>query len=187
MSYRHRSRYLRRWRRGRKLTARDLAAPAITGLLLAVLVHATGHVRSAASPAPSGSVAAQVISFATAREGCPYVYGGTGPYQDGYDCSGLTMDAYASAGVSIPRTAAEQWDAGPQVSTPEPGDLVFFVGADGTWSAPGHVAIYVGPHELIDAYATGFNVQEQSFGLPSSWGGLQTPVGYTDPAAGGSS
>jgi len=186
----YRRRYLRRHRR---LTGRDLAAPAIAGLLLAALMNSAGHAAPAAvapadAQAPPGSVAAQVIAFAQAREAesCPYVWGGTGPCQDGYDCSGLAQQAYASAGITIPRTSQEQWAAGPQVATPAPGDLVFFAGADGTWSAPGHVGIVVDPatHTMIDAYETGTNVEYDTYGLPGSQGGLTDPVGFTDPAEG---
>ena len=66
------------------------------------------------------------------------------------------------------------------MSTPQPGDLVFFVG-DPIDPPPGHVGIYVGPHQIIDAYESGDPVQQQSFGLPSSLGGLTTVYGYTDP------
>lgn len=201
MSYRYRYRRspVRRWlrRRLRRLTGKDLAIPAIAALVLAALVPAgiTGHAATShaaanqpqASQTPPASVAAAVIAFAQAREGCPYVWGGTGPCADGYDCSGLTMNAYAAAGISIPRTSQDQWAAGLQVASPAPGDLVFFAGSDGTRVAPGHVGIVTGPNTMIDAYASGWNVQQQSFGLPTSWEGLQTVVGYTDPAAGGSS
>jgi cell wall-associated NlpC family hydrolase len=192
MSYRYRS-PVRRWlrRKLRRLTAKDLVAPAIAALLLAAVAgHAATSHAAASQPqasqtaTPLASVTAAVIAFAQAREGCPYVWGGTGPCADGYDCSGLAMDAYAAAGISIPRTSQDQWTAGPQVSTPAAGDLVFFAGSDGTPAAPGHVGIVTGPNTMIDAYATGWNVQQQSFGLPTSWEGVQAVVGYTDPAAG---
>jgi cell wall-associated NlpC family hydrolase len=183
---RYRRRGLRRM--FRRLTRRQRQALAAIVAIVAVVMIAghggSGSSSAAAAGAPPSGAAAQIIAYAQAQEGCPYVWGGTGPCSSGYDCSGLTMQAYASAGITIPRTAAEQWAAGPQVTDPQPGDLVFFVGADGTWSAPGHVAIYVGPNQLIDAYATGWNVQQQSFGLPSSWEGLGDPVGYTDPMEG---
>ena len=85
------------------------------------------------------STVATAIAFAEAQLGKPYEWGGTGP--DAYDCSGLVMMAYRAAGVLIPRTADVQWVWGPQVpaSQVEPGDLVFFAGADGTPTAPGHV------------------------------------------------
>jgi cell wall-associated NlpC family hydrolase len=163
-------------------------------VLAAVVVHVGHAAASSAAPAPSssaapGSTAAQVIAYARAQEGCPYVWGGTGPCQAGYDCSGLPMEAYASAGVTIERTSQAQWASEPQVADPQPGDLVFFVGADGTWSAPGHVGIVVDPaeHLMIDAYGSGYDVQEQTYGLPTSWEGLADPVGFTDPLAGRSS
>ena len=45
----------------------------------------------------------QAAAFAVSKLGCPYVYGATGPCNDGYDCSGLAQAAWATAGVSIPR------------------------------------------------------------------------------------
>jgi cell wall-associated NlpC family hydrolase len=106
----------------------------------------------------TGSTSTQggkAVAFAYARLGCPYVFGGTGPCGSGYDCSGLTMSAWAAAGVSIPRTSEEQWAGLPHVSTSalEPGDILVFNGA-------GHVAIYVGNNMLIDAPHTGLNVEK---------------------------
>src|SRR5207245_10438548 len=67
----------------------------------------------------------------------------TGP--GAFDCSGLTMMAYRAAGIAIPRTSQQQWAAEPHVRAgqEQPGDLVFFVGSDGTMTAPGHVGIAV--------------------------------------------
>ena len=93
------------------------------------------------------------------------------------------MEAYASAGISIPRTSQQQWARGPQVSTPKPGDLVFFAGADGTATAPGHVGLVIGNGEMIEAYASGFPVRVSAYGTASSPPGDQDPVGFTDPAA----
>jgi len=151
-------------------------------VILAAAAHSAAGAAHAAARPPSGA-AAQVIAYARAQLGCPYVWGGTGPCRSGLDCSGLVMDAYASAGVSIPRTSQEQWAAGPQVSTPLPGDLVFFAGGDGTVSAPGHVGVVVDParHLMIDAYAAGTNVRYDTYGLPGSAGGLTDPVGFTQP------
>jgi cell wall-associated NlpC family hydrolase len=106
----------------------------------------------------TGSTSTQggkAVAFAYARLGCPYVFGGTGPCGSGYDCSGLTMSAWAAAGVSIQRTSEEQWASLPHVSTSalEPGDILVFNGA-------GHVAIYVGNNMLIDAPHTGLNVEK---------------------------
>jgi len=159
-----------------------VASAAAAGLILAVYGHA------AASPAPAAPdrAAAAAIAYAQAQLGKPYLWGGTGP--GAFDCSGLVMQAYAAAGVSIPRTSQDQWAAGPQVSAPRPGDLVFFAGADGTPAAPGHVGLVVDPawHLMIDAYGAGTVVREETWGLPGSAPGLAGPAGFTDPAAGAS-
>jgi cell wall-associated NlpC family hydrolase len=148
-------------------------------------------VTAAASPAcgpaaggllPPGA-AGKVIGYARAQIGKPYLFGGTGP--DTYDCSGLAMMAYRAAGLTIPRTSQDQWAYGRQIpaSQARPGDLVFFAGSDGTPAAPGHVGIVVNPatHTMIDAYATGYGVEYDTYGLPASKGGLSPVVGFTRP------
>jgi peptidoglycan DL-endopeptidase CwlO len=129
---------------------------------------------------PNNTVAT-AIAFAEAQLGKPYQWGGTGP--DAYDCSGLVMMAYRAAGVLIPRTADEQWAWGPQVpaSQVEPGDLVFFAGADGTPTAPGHVGLVIGPDKMIEAYATGFPIRISAFGNSSAAPGDEDPIGFTRP------
>ena len=95
------------------------------------------------------------------------------------------MMAYRAAGIAIPRTSQAQWAYGSSVpaSQVQPGDLVFFAGADGTPAAPGHVGIVIDrrPAPMIDAYATGFPVGYDTYGLPSSRGGLSPVVGFTRP------
>ena len=160
------------------MSGRSIASAVAAGAALAVLA---GHHAADAGRAPG--TAAAVIAYARAQLGKPYLWGGTGP--DAYDCSGLAMAAYAAAGDSIPRTSQEQWAAGPQVSTPQPGDLVFFPGADGTRASPGHVGIVVDPAEdlMIDAYASGVPVGYATYGLAASQAGLNQVIGFTDPAA----
>jgi peptidoglycan DL-endopeptidase CwlO len=103
---------------------------------------------------PTSTQAEKAVAYAYAQLGCPYVYGGIGPCQSGFDCSGLTMQAWAAAGVSIPRTSYEQWGSLPHVSVSnmQPGDILVMLGA-------GHVGIYVGNGEMIHAPQTGENVQ----------------------------
>jgi peptidoglycan DL-endopeptidase CwlO len=125
----------------------------------ALVEPGSGGTTSAKYTGPTSTQAEKAVAFAYDELGCPYVYGGTGPCADGYDCSGLTMTAWAAAGVSIPRTSEEQWDDLPHVSTLEPGDIMVFNGA-------GHVGIYVGNNELIDAPHTGLDVELVSF---SGW------------------
>ena len=103
-------------------------------------------------PAVSGTVVA-ALTFAAQQLNTPYLWGGTGV--GGFDCSGLAQAAFAHAGITLPRVAQDQFDAGPPVpagSPVEPGDLVFF--GDGP-SAVDHVGIYVGEGEMIDAPHTG--------------------------------
>ena len=110
---------------------------------------------------PTGTQAQQAVAFAYNQLGCPYVYGATGPCSSGFDCSGLTMAAWASAGVSIPRTSYGQATL-PAVSLSnlQPGDILEFAGDS-------HVGIYVGGGMLIDAPQPGMNVEKVS--LSSSW------------------
>jgi len=110
---------------------------------------------------PTSTQAQKAVAFAYSKIGCPYVWGGTGPCAAGYDCSGLTMSAWAAAGVSIPRTSGSQWSSLPHVSTAsmQPGDIMVFSGAS-------HVGIYVGNNKLIDAPVPGQNVELISF---SGW------------------
>ena len=104
---------------------------------------------------PTTTQAQKAVAFAYAQLGCPYVYGGTGPCQRGYDCSGLAQAAWAAAGVQIPRDSYGQWAGLPHVplSSIEPGDLLIY-------NAEGHVAIYVGGGYIIDAPHTGLNVEK---------------------------
>ena len=106
-------------------------------------------------PLPAtGSQANEAVAFAYKQLGCPYVFGGTGPCTDGFDCSGLTQAAWAAAGVSIPRTSYEQADLpSVPISDLEPGDILEFAGDS-------HVGIYVGGGDLIDAPQTGENVEK---------------------------
>jgi cell wall-associated NlpC family hydrolase len=110
---------------------------------------------------PTGTQAQQAVAFAYNALGCPYVFGGTGPCSSGFDCSGLTSAAWASAGVSIPRTSYGQATL-PSVSLSalQPGDILEFAGDS-------HVAIYVGGGMLIDAPQPGMNVEKLS--MSSSW------------------
>lgn len=107
----------------------------------------------------SSDTAAAAITYAEGQLGKPYQWGGTGP--DAFDCSGLVMMAYRAAGVDIPRTSQAQWLWGPRVPASEvqPGDLVFFVGGDGTVKAPGHVGLVIGGGLMIESPAPGLTVR----------------------------
>ena len=110
------------------------------------------------TPAPS-SAAATAIAFAVRQVGKPYQWGATGP--DAYDCSGLVYAAYAAAGIRIARTTYQWRQDGPQIplSQIQPGDLLFSAGSDGTPANPGHVVMYLGGGQIIQAPQTGEDVQ----------------------------
>jgi cell wall-associated NlpC family hydrolase len=118
-------------------------------------------------PAPSPRAAA-AISFAEAQLGKPYEYAATGP--NTYDCSGLTMMAWASAGVSMPHYSGAQYQMFPHVPLDqlEPGDLLFWGGGGSE-----HVAMYIGGGLQIAATHTGDYVRIQPIG--------SNPVGAARP------
>ncbi len=101
---------------------------------------------------PASGAPRAALDFAYAQLGKPYQYGAEGP--GSYDCSGLTMKAWAAAGVNITRTTNSQYAATKRVakSNLQPGDLVFFSGL-------GHVGMYVGGGKMIHAPRTGKNVE----------------------------
>ncbi|MFI9153096.1 NlpC/P60 family protein [Streptomyces sp. NPDC053367] len=103
--------------------------------------------------------AAGAIHFAQSKLGTPYLWGGNGtPEQGGrFDCSGLTKAAYESVGITLPRVANDQYNAGPHPGRDEllPGDLVFFSTDPYNSRAIDHVGIYVGGGYMIDAPRTG--------------------------------
>jgi cell wall-associated NlpC family hydrolase len=105
--------------------------PARTGVTHAPIVAA----------GPVSAAVQRVIAFAEAQVGKSYSWGAAGP--DAYDCSGLTMTAWAQAGVQLPHSSAEQYNYGTHVaySDLQPGDLIFL------YSPIGHVELYVG-HDL---------------------------------------
>ena len=152
-------------------------------LVAAVAVASVGARHSAAltSPHAPAGAAGQAIAYAEAQLGKPYLWGATGP--DAFDCSGLVMEAYASADVTIPRTSQDQWATLPHIPPggQRPGDLVFFVGADGTATAPGHVGLVLGRHRMVEAYATGYPVRISHYGTPDSPAGDQAPTGFARP------
>jgi peptidoglycan DL-endopeptidase CwlO len=105
--------------------------------------------RSDARPAlPNVAVsgrAGAAVDYALAQVGDAYVYGASGP--DAFDCSGLTMMAWAQAGVSLPHSSSGQMSSGPSVpsSALQPGDLVFY------YSPVSHVGIYIGNGQIVHA------------------------------------
>ncbi|MFH8698810.1 C40 family peptidase [Streptomyces chartreusis] len=119
-----------------------------------------------------------VLEAALSQRGVPYSWGGgstkgpsygiccspggkSGTAIKGFDCSGLTLYAYAKAGIRLPRTAAAQAGIGQRIparlgtSALKPGDLVFYATAPGRDSTIYHVGIYVGRGQMVNAARPG--------------------------------
>ncbi|MEV0172955.1 C40 family peptidase [Streptomyces sp. NPDC050803] len=94
----------------------------------------------------------KAVEYATAQIGKPYVWGAEGP--DSFDCSGLTSQAWASAGQGIPRTSQAQWQQLKRVDTKDmrPGDLIIY------FDDASHVGVYVGDGAIIHAPRPGRTV-----------------------------
>ena len=124
-------------------------------------------------PAPN-SRAAIAVAYVKSKLGDDYVYAASGPSE--FDCSGLTMAAWAAAGISLDHNAAEQMNETTPISESEakPGDLIFFYDGPGY---VGHVGMYIGDGMLIDAPHTGAWVREISLSnigmTVAGWGRVQ--------------
>ena len=121
-------------------------------------------------PPYASSIAAQALTFALAQLGKPYLWGGTGP--DSFDCSGLTMRAYESAGVDLPHFAAFQYQASHPLTYSElqPGDLLFWATDPKDSNTIYHEAIYLGAGRMVQAPKTGWDVMISNMWM---WGPIQ--------------
>jgi len=102
---------------------------------------------------PTSSKAAAAVYWAEKEIGKPYVWAAAGP--DSFDCSGLTVWAYAHVGIALNHYSGDQINEGAPVSRSslEPGDLVFF------GSPIHHVGMYVGGGNFVEAPYTGTTVR----------------------------
>ena len=134
------------------------AQATVIGATAAAPTDSTGA--TVATVDPSSPFGSQVVSIAMSYIGTPYVWGGASP--GGFDCSGLVMYSFAQLGVQLPHSSYAQFNYGIPVSYSqlEPGDLVFF-------DSLGHVGIYIGGGEYVDAPYTGAYVRVDS--LTSGW------------------
>lgn len=113
---------------------------------------ADGSAAAPAASAPASGRAAAAVRYAMAQVGKSYVYGAAGP--SAFDCSGLTMMAWAQAGVGLPHSSGAQMGSGTPVSQSElqPGDLVFY------YSPVSHVGMYIGNGQIVNALNPGAGV-----------------------------
>jgi len=117
-----------------------------------------------ALPPTTPATVVTAIFWALGQLGTPYHFGGdctaahSGNPAQQCDCSSLVQQAYRAAGITLPRTTAEQISAGTavaDVSQMQPGDLLFIPGSNGTPDHPGHVGLYLGDGLLVQAPHTG--------------------------------
>ncbi|HVY09537.1 MAG TPA: bifunctional lytic transglycosylase/C40 family peptidase [Mycobacteriales bacterium] len=145
---------------------------ASAGYAAAVLATAASYgITEGESP-----VAEAAVRAALEEIGTPYLWGGEGA--GGFDCSGLVQFAYARAGLALPRTAQDQYDATVHLTDPTsllPGDLVFF--GSGPRGVE-HVGIALGDGRMVDAPHTGAVVRVEAVDLSPGWF-----VGATRPVA----
>ena len=124
----------------------------VWGLLRSGQAASVRVMKASSVSASSSSRAAKALAFAKRQLGDPYRFGAAGP--GSWDCSGLTMMAWAAAGKHLPHSARGQFHKGHAVSKKNlrPGDLVFF------YAGIGHVAIYAGHGKVIHAPQPGKRV-----------------------------
>ncbi len=128
-----------------------------------------------AAPPPTAAGGAGAVQAAESQIGVPYVWGGESPKgsaNPGFDCSGLTAWSWGQVGVGLPHySGAQMADSAPvPVSDLQPGDLLFY-GPGGSE----HVAMYVGPGEMIEAPYTGASVWITALRLGDGFVGAGRP------------
>lgn len=132
--------------------------------------------------------AAGAIYYAQKKLGTPYLWGGNGTAEQNgrFDCSGLTLAAYRSVDIDLPRVANDQYNAGPHPKREEllPGDLVFFSDDLTNSRAIRHVGIYVGGGYMINAPRAGAVIRFDSIDTPDYFGATRVTE---DGANGGAS
>ena len=124
---------------------------------------------------------AAAVAFALAQLGKPYVWGAAGPAA--FDCSGLTMAAWATVGVQLDHYTVDQQNEGQPVNASAvlPGDLVLTPGSDSPGPGEaGHVGMYLGDGLVVSAIDPQYGVAVQSWSTFVS-GGL---IAVRDPAPG---
>ncbi|TWT03582.1 C40 family peptidase [Planomicrobium sp. CPCC 101079] len=118
-----------------------------TGWVLSTLVSKSSTAKKVTTVSSSSSLDSKVVSTALSLKGIPYVFGGT--TTSGFDCSGFIQYVFKKAGKNISRTTLTQYAETKAVSSPQPGDLVFF--ANTYRAGISHVGIYIGNNQFVHA------------------------------------
>ena len=107
-----------------------------------------GDIADLSSFANASKARRDMINFSMQFLGRPYVWGGES-LTEGCDCSGFVRQIYAHFGIYLPRTSAEQAEAGTKIRVDQmlPGDLLFYSGSNGVY----HVLMYIGDGKAINA------------------------------------
>ena len=150
-------------------------AAAAAGLALAALTHAPAATGTSTRTAAATGPAATAIAYARAQLGKPYVWGGHRPGRLRLLRAGTRPPGRRR--VSIPRTSEEQWAELPHVSPPAARRPGVLPRSDGTFTAPGHVALVIGGGQMIQAYAAGTPIEVSALNGDGA-GGI---VGYARP------
>ena len=159
-----------------------LAGPATTFIAVADDDRAPEAVgRTESGTVVDSATAIGATDAARALVGRPYVWGGVDPVS-GVDCSGLVMWAFRQVGITVPRTAQQQFDATRRVARAElrPGDLVFFSICCQPPDAVTHVGVYLGSARMAHAPAPGEFVRVESIDSPywrAHWAGAGRVTG----------
>ncbi|MFF4403445.1 C40 family peptidase [Streptomyces sp. NPDC001262] len=136
-------------------------------VLAAATVAASVLLPGMAPGAQAATPGEQALKVAAAKQGSPYQYGATGPNR--FDCSGLTLYSFKRIGKSLPRTAADQYNATRHLSagSRQTGDLVFFHSGSNVY----HVGIYAGNNRIWHAPKPGTTVRLEKIWTGSVWYG----------------
>ncbi len=143
---------------------------ALLGAITSTQVATVGQPVPGLTPLPPDALGAQIVALAYDEIGMPYVWGGASP-ETSFDCSGLVQWVYRQAGVSLPRTAQQQYNATVRISPDElqPGDTVYFAATYPSAELITHVGIYVGNGRMINAPTTGDVVREMPIFTDPYW------------------
>jgi hypothetical protein len=159
-------------------------------LMIAVLLLSASPIMTQEAEA-NGATPEGIANYAQQFKGVPYKFGGTTP--SGFDCSGYIRYVFNHFGISLPRTAVEQYGVGTAVSKSnlQKGDLVFYANT----YKPGisHTGIYLGNGNVISAESKGIaisNINTNPYWGPKYAGARRltsaaTPVAATKPVTDG--